>query len=104
MTKDASTGPIPRDVFARLIDAPHGEALNTIRKYDPLFRRQNGELLKWKVTYFRTILDTGTAIIEAADEKQAWIIADKISTKEISWSMGDASPHAGCIESVEVMP
>lgn len=98
---DRATGPIPREEFAKLASAPFGEAEKVIRKYDPLWRRKEGEKIKWKVTFSRTIRETGYATVEAENEKEAEKLADDVPDNKIDWCDygGD-----GEIDSMEVEP
>lgn len=97
---DPSTGPIPRDKFREIVAAPFGEAANEIRKYDPLWGRAPGEKLKWKVTYEREVVETGTAIVEAETEKEAERLADGLDDSKIRWDYN----REGDIISLHVEP
>ncbi len=85
MALDPSTGPVPRDEFAKLIDAPCGEAKKVIRKYDPLFGRAPGEVVKWTVMVEATGRRTGVAEVDAATEKEAEKLADDLSGDDVEW-------------------
>lgn len=90
---DPVTGPIPREEFARLIDAPYGAALKAIRKYDPMYGRAEGEKISWCVEV--TAMTSGTARVEASSEEEAEKIAENLSSAEIDWD--------GAIEDLEVL-
>lgn len=96
---DPITGPIPRDVFAQIVNAPHGEAKRMIRKYDPLFGVQDGEKVKWKVTVERQGADQGYAIIEASSKEEADDLADELQEHEIDWDY-----DSGDLEVISVEP
>jgi hypothetical protein len=77
---------MPREEFRKLIDAPYGAALKSIRKYDPLFGRAEGEKVKWKVTASQNM--TGTAFVQAADQKEAEALADELGDSQFDWDGG----------------
>jgi len=83
-----------------LVSAPFGEAEKTIRKYDPLWGRKEGEIIKWRVKFTRTVYETGYATVEAENEKEAEALADDIPDSKISWDYGGE----GEIDSIEVTP
>lgn len=85
MSNDPSTGPIPRDKFKELVDAPFGAAAKEIRKYDPMFGRSEGETIKWRVTVQRDAHDTGTIYIDAKDEDEACELAEEASESDVDW-------------------
>jgi hypothetical protein len=99
-TKDRATGPIPREEFAKLASAPYGEAEKVIRRYDPLWGRKEGEKIKWKVTFSRTVRETGHATVEAENQKEAEALGDAIPDSKINWDYGGE----GDIDSMEVTP
>lgn len=66
---DPVTGPLSREEFARLVQAPFGKAIEAIREYDPQYGRQPGEKFRWKLTARCEM--QGVAYVMAADEK-AW--------------------------------
>lgn len=101
MKLDPSTGPISRDEFAALIAAPFGEARKAIRKHDPLWGRETGEVIKWEVRYSRKVREEGYATVEAATLKEAEKLADKVPCSQISWDIGDSYDDDVEIESVE---
>lgn len=99
--RDRATGPIPREEFMALVSAPFGAAEKAIRKYDPLWGRKEGEKIKWRVTFTRTVRETGYSTVEAADQKEAEKLADDIPDNKIDWDHfgGDSD-----IDSLEVAP
>lgn len=103
MPHDPSTGPIPRDVFASLANAPFGKALETIRQYDPLHARAEGEPIKWRVILRRKMWERGTVIVEAASETEAESMADEISCNQIDWSFSHSEDEREII-AAEPMP
>jgi hypothetical protein len=97
---DPVTGPIPRERFAEIVNAPHGKACEMILKYDPQWGRADGEKFDWKVRVERSGTDEGTAIVKAATEQEAMDAAEELSESEIDWDYdcGDfaaisAEPH-----------
>lgn len=82
---DPISGPMPREEFQKLVDAPYGAALTEIRKYDPLYGRKPGEKIKWRVTLEREIAEVGTAYIEAETKEDAEKLADKLTEAQIDW-------------------
>jgi hypothetical protein len=89
MKLDPSTGPIPREQFKEIADAPFGEATKIIREYDPQWGRAPGEKFEWKITVQRKGSDCGTAIIKAASEQEANEAADALSEFDIDWDCGE---------------
>jgi hypothetical protein len=83
---DPSTGPIPREEFAKLLSAPYGEAAKRIRRYDPMWGRADGEKIKWRVEVTGQI--TGSAYVEASSEDEASKAAENLSAAEIDWDGG----------------
>lgn len=101
MPHDPITGPMPRTEFAEAIAAPFGKAREAIRKYDPLWGRETGEVIKWEVKFTRKVREEGWATVEAATEKEAEKLAEKIPDSQISWDVGDCWGDDIEIESVE---
>lgn len=99
-----SFGPIPREKFAEIINAPHGKAAELIRTYDPLWGRDNGDGVerKWKVKLSREITEIGFATVMAVTEEGAKILADALDEHDIDWQH-EYSDH-GIVESVEPAP
>lgn len=85
MALDPATGPIPREEFAKLIDAPFGAATKAIRKYDPLYARAPGEKITWTVRVEAMGRREGTVEIEAPDEKSAREKVCDLSGDDIEW-------------------
>ena len=101
MPLDPITGPMPRSEFVEAVNAPFGQARKAIRKYDPLWGREAGEPIKWKVKYSRRIREEGTATVEAATLKEAEKLADKLPEDQISWDVSNSWDDDIEIESVE---
>lgn len=99
---DPVTGPLSREQFAALVAAPYGEAVKAIRKHDPLYDRDEGEPIKWKIRLRRTSTETGIAYVEAATEKGAEALADLLNERDISWDYDDSDEFE--IVSVEAAP
>lgn len=87
---DPVTGPLSREQFAALVAAPFGEATKAIRKHDPLYGRDEGEPIKWKVKFRRTSTEVGFAYVEAATEEGANALADELDDHKISWDYDDS--------------
>lgn len=87
---DPITGPIPREKFKEIASCPGaGKAREAIQQYDPLWGRQPGEKLEWKVRVERTGADRGTAYVKAAPQKEADDLADNLSSCEVDWDYAD---------------
>jgi hypothetical protein len=95
---DRSTGPVPRAEFADLVNAPFGQAVKVIRKYDPLYGRQPGEKIKWVVQVQEMGRRDGTAEVEAASEKEAEKIAENLSSDDVEWDYDGADFRIVSIE------
>jgi len=91
MSLDPVSGPVPRDVLKSLVDAPFGAALKTIRKYDPLYGRVEGETIKWRVRFERELIETGSAVVDASSEKEAMEIAGLLDEGDVNWDDPDTS-------------
>lgn len=101
---DPATGPIPRDKFAEIIAAPFGEAAKLIRKFDPLWGRVPGEIIKWRVVVEREVTETGVAYVKAATKEEAMKLADNLPDTEFSWEpTGGFGPDYTAL-AVEPMP
>lgn len=86
MALDPSTGPIPRAEFAKLVDGPYGAAVKIIRRHDPMYGREEGEKIKWRVEVTGTM--TGTGWVEACSREEAEKAAENMSSSEIDWDGG----------------
>jgi hypothetical protein len=84
-TLDPSTGPVPREVFAKLGEAPFGAAVKIIRRYDPLYGRVEGKKIKWTVLCETNGRRAGTAEVEATSEKAAEKAAENLSYDDVEW-------------------
>src|ERR1035437_3871322 len=58
---DPITGPLSREQFKALVDAPFGHATKEIRKIDPLYGRADGEKFEFEVRCRATSSTMGTA-------------------------------------------
>jgi hypothetical protein len=85
MASDPSTGPIPKDKFMELVDAPFGEARKVIQKHDPQWGRAEGEKFRWVCEVQRTAGDGGKAYVMAASQEEADDLADDLSESDIHW-------------------
>lgn len=101
MKHDPISGPIPRHEFRKLATAPHGEALRVIRKHDPLFGREPGEKIKWRVEFERRARERGYGVVEAATLKEAQELAEKLKAREIDWEPDWNSDEQGEVVSLE---
>ncbi len=77
MARDPITGPISREEFKALVQAPFGEAVKVIRKYDPQFGRAEGEKFRWKVR--GRCNSTVEAYVMAANQEEADKLADELT-------------------------
>ncbi len=102
---DKITGPLSREEFRALSNAPFGTALDVIRKHDPLYGRQPGEKLRWLVTLKREIPERGYATVMAETEEEAAQVAANLTEAEIDWEPDcDACYDEGTIVKVEPEP
>lgn len=86
---DPVTGPIPREEFKKLVDAPYGEALRRIRKHDPLYGRPPGEKFKWACTFTREVTEEGVGYVMAESEEEAEEMAGKLKESDLHWDVSD---------------
>lgn len=82
---DPSTGPIPREKFAELVNAPFGEASKAIRQHDPQWGRAPGAKFQWLVHVERSGSDQGRAWVDAASQEEAEQLAANLSTFDVDW-------------------
>lgn len=87
MKNDPSTGPIPREEFAALVDAPHGEAADVIRQYDPFWGLAPGEKIEFEVEVRAEVI--GGAVVKAASLEEAKKLAAKLSKQDIEFDLYD---------------
>jgi hypothetical protein len=80
---DPSTGPLSRETFKKLVDAPYGQAKKEIQKIDPLYGREPGELIEWKVRFRADMM--GTAFVKATSEEEAENLAAELSPNDVDW-------------------
>ena len=85
---DPVTGPVPREKFNEIVNAPYGQATKLIRKYDPLYGR-NGEKFKWAVRFTREVEEEGWGHVEAATEEEAIELGRKLDPDKLNWDVGD---------------
>lgn len=83
---DPVSGPLSKDELRALVDAPFGQATKIIRRHDPLYGRAPGEKIRWKVRLEGHM--QGTAYVEAATEKEASDLADKITESSLIAAYG----------------
>lgn len=95
---DPSTGPIPRHLFAGLVDAPFGAAKKAIRRYDPEWGLPEGQKIQWTIRVAREGANHGRAWVDAHSKEEAEQLAANLSESEIDW---DYSDDAFTIVSVE---
>lgn len=84
--KDADVfGPLSRDEFQALVDAPYGTAVRAIREHDPLFRREPGEKIEWLCRFSRVVDYQGEAYVWAETEEEARKRANALPEEDIEW-------------------
>lgn len=86
MSHDPVTGPFTRQQFSEMVSAPYGEATKLIRKVDPLWGREEGEPVRWRVEASGRM--RGTAYVKAATRKEADKLADELSDTDFDWGDG----------------
>jgi hypothetical protein len=86
---DPVTGPIPRDKFAEIVNAPYGAATKAIRQYDPLYGRKEGEKFKWAVRFTREVEEEGWGYVEAESAEEAEELGRKLKESDLTWDVGD---------------
>jgi hypothetical protein len=80
---DPISGPMPRDQFRELVDAPFGAATKAIRKYDPQFGRADGEKFRWRVHAESTM--RGSAYVMASSQEEADDLAADLDCNDFDW-------------------
>lgn len=97
---DPVTGPIPREKFAEIVNAPFGYATKAIRKYDPFYGRKEGEKFKWAVRFTREVEEEGWGYVEAETEEEAIELGQALKEKDLTWDVGSYVSRP-CFDSVE---
>lgn len=83
MQFDPVYGPIPKAEFAELVAAPYGEATKRIRKYDPFYKREEGEKIRFRVE--ATGRMHGVGYVEASNQEEADKLADELTDASFDW-------------------
>jgi hypothetical protein len=81
MSKEA--GPLTVERLKELADAPMGRATKALREHDPMWNRQPGDKIRWKVTFREWVLMEGYKYVEAETEEEAQKLADEIKEDQI---------------------
>ena len=100
---DTVTGPLSREEFRGLVDAPYGQAKKAIRKHDPLFGVTPGEKIKWVVTAEQDCPMRGTAFVSAASKEEADELGGKLTYNDFDWDVIDCRA-AYAFDVIEVEP
>jgi hypothetical protein len=87
MKHDPITGPMPREKLAELIAAPHGEAQDIIRQYDPFWGLAPGAKIDFEVELCAEV--TGYAVVQAASLEEAKKLAEGLSADEVEFDRHD---------------
>jgi hypothetical protein len=82
-----SFGPLSREQFQALVNAPHGTASKEIRRRDPLWGRAPGEKIEFAVEFRANITD-GIAYVKASSQDEANELARLLSFSDIDWDNG----------------
>jgi hypothetical protein len=80
---DPVTGPIPRDKFKALVDAPHGDAREEIRKRDPFWGLPEGAKIAFDVEVRAEVI--GYAVVRATSLEEAKKAAKELTRGEIEF-------------------
>lgn len=86
MAHDPVTGPISREAFRELVQAPAGQARKKIQEYDPFWGREEGAKIDYEVTVSGMI--QGTALVKASSQDEADKLADDLNDADIDWGGG----------------
>lgn len=81
--RDPVSGPMPKQRLRELADLPFGAARKAIQQYDPIWGLQPGEKIEFEVRVSGHM--QGTAIVKAADQKEADALADKLNSGDVDW-------------------
>ncbi len=91
-TLDPSTGPMPREEFYALVEAPHGTAAKAIRKHDPFWGLPDGAKIEWCAIFTKEVEVEGYAYIKAASKSEAEVTAKQLTADKIEYD----PPDLGC--------
>lgn len=80
---DPISGPIPREKFATLINAPHGEAGDIIRQHDPFWGLPDGAKIEFEVELTAEV--TGYAVVKAGSLEEAKKLAERLRPDEVDF-------------------
>lgn len=83
MKTDPISGPIPREKFKALVDAPHGDARDLIRQYDPFWGLPPGTEIEFEVEVRAEVI--GGAIVKASSLEEAKKLAKNLTRDEIEF-------------------
>ncbi len=105
MKSDPISGPIPREKFDALVNAPHGEARDIIRQYDPFWGLPLGEKIEFEVEVRAEVI--GGAIVKAASLEEAKKLAKSLTRDDIefdTYSLRDCDWTVETVEPVKPSP
>lgn len=88
MTHDPVSGPLPREKLQALADAPHGDARDIIRQYDPLWGLPAGAKIEFEVEFRADVV--GYALVKASSIEEARKLAATLNKQEVEFDPSDA--------------
>lgn len=99
----STTGPLTADELKALANAPHGQALQTIRKHDPLYGKlaSDGEPRMWRVKLLKEVTAVGYVKVEAVTAEDAEALANGVSDHKIDWDYDDDDGCGSWVEEVK---
>lgn len=100
MKHDPVSGPIPREKFNALVTAPHGEARDIIRQYDPFWGLAPDAKIEFEVEVSAEV--TGYAIVKASSLEEAKKLAEKLTADDVEFDTYEMKhPCNWTVDSVE---
>ncbi len=88
----SSTGPMTAEQLKSLANAPHGQALKEIQKFDPLYGKlsSDGEPVKWRVKVTKEVQAVGYVTVCAVTKEDAEALVEDFDDDKVDWDFDDA--------------
>lgn len=89
MSDDPVSGPMPREKLRALAEAPHGDARDVIRQYDPFWGLPPGATIEYEVELRADV--SGYALVKASSIEEARKLAANLNKHEVEFDPSDAA-------------
>lgn len=98
MKLDPISGPIPRETFDTLVNAPHGEARDLIRQHDPFWGLAPGTEIEFEVEVRAEVI--GGATVKASSLEEAKQRAKNLKAADIEFDTYGLSDGDWTVETI----